>query len=211
MELSEAFGYLASGLVLATFTMRTMIPLRVLGIASNVAFIIYGYVAGLAPVLILHAILLPLNVYRLAEMRRLVHEVQRAGSDASALNWLLPFMSKISTTSGTVLFRKGDSADVMFLVTEGRVRLEEFGIWIEAGEIIGEIGIFAPNGIRTATAICETDCQLQKMPCDRVRELVFQNPPLAFYLVGLIAGRLVDDLKIVEHRVALRAETRAKL
>ena len=79
MELSETLGYLASGLVLATFTMRTMIPLRFLGIASNVAFIAYGYAAGILPVLILHAILLPLNIYRLVEMFRLIREVENAG------------------------------------------------------------------------------------------------------------------------------------
>ena len=61
MDLSEVSGYVAAGLVLATFTMRTMIPLRLLGIASNVAFIVYGATAEIVPVLILHAILLPLN------------------------------------------------------------------------------------------------------------------------------------------------------
>ena len=40
------------------------------------------------------------------------------------------------------------------------------------------------------------------MARERVHELVFQNPRLAFYLVGLIAGRLVDDLKIIEQRVS---------
>lgn len=64
MNFPEIFGYIASGLVLATFSMRTMIPLRLLGIASNVAFILYGFLAGLPPVLILHLILLPLNIYR---------------------------------------------------------------------------------------------------------------------------------------------------
>ena len=112
--------------------MRTMIPLRLLGIASNVAFITYGYVEGLEPVLILHAILLPLNIYRLAEMIRLVREVEGAGRDPSSLAWLLPFMRPASLAAGAVLFRKGEPADVMYLLTEGRIRLEEFGVEIEA-------------------------------------------------------------------------------
>jgi CRP/FNR family transcriptional regulator, cyclic AMP receptor protein len=39
---SDAVGYVASLLVFCTFYMRTMLPLRVVAIASNVAFMIYG-------------------------------------------------------------------------------------------------------------------------------------------------------------------------
>jgi hypothetical protein len=38
-------------------------------IASNLAFIAYGYLDGLAPVLLLHMLLLPINVCRLAQLR----------------------------------------------------------------------------------------------------------------------------------------------
>src|SRR5688500_17938870 len=57
----EAAGYLASALVLATFCMKTMIPLRSAAVVSNVAFIVYGFYDEVYPVLILHAVLLPLN------------------------------------------------------------------------------------------------------------------------------------------------------
>lgn len=67
MDLHEAVGYLASGLVLATFCMRDMVALRLLAIASNLAFIAYGALAGIGPVLLLHAVLLPLNGVRLLQ------------------------------------------------------------------------------------------------------------------------------------------------
>ena len=54
MHTAELVGYLASALVFATFYMKTMMPLRAVAIASNVAFISYGYVGGMAPILILH-------------------------------------------------------------------------------------------------------------------------------------------------------------
>lgn len=66
----DALGYLASALVLATFSMRDMVALRVLAIASNLAFIGYAALAGIAPVLLLHALLLPMNVYRLSQELR---------------------------------------------------------------------------------------------------------------------------------------------
>ena len=65
MVYHEAIGYLASLLVLTTFCMRHMLALRVVAIASNLAFIGYAAAAGIHPVLLLHALLLPINVWRL--------------------------------------------------------------------------------------------------------------------------------------------------
>lgn len=70
MSAYEPVGYIASLLVLATFCMRGMVVLRAVAIASNLAFIAYGSLAGIEPVLLLHAVLLPTNVYRLAQAFR---------------------------------------------------------------------------------------------------------------------------------------------
>ncbi len=70
MNAYEPVGYLASLLVLATFCMRDMVSLRVVAIASNFAFIAYGALAGISPVLLLHVVLLPVNLLRLAESVR---------------------------------------------------------------------------------------------------------------------------------------------
>lgn len=67
MNATELLGYGASLLVLATFCMRGMASLRLLAIASNLAFIGYAALAGIHPVLLLHALLLPMNVCRLLE------------------------------------------------------------------------------------------------------------------------------------------------
>jgi|SRR5262245_55862588 len=69
LSLTNEVGFAAASLVLATFCMRSMNALRWVAIASNMAFIAYGYLGGLAPVLLLHALLLPVNVYRLAQLR----------------------------------------------------------------------------------------------------------------------------------------------
>jgi hypothetical protein len=61
----DPIGYLAAGLVFATFCMRAMLPLRLVAIASNAAFIAYGYLGQLAPVLVLHVLLLIVNGYQL--------------------------------------------------------------------------------------------------------------------------------------------------
>jgi CRP/FNR family transcriptional regulator, cyclic AMP receptor protein len=64
---TDGFGYFAGSLVLATFFMTDMASLRLTAIASNIAFIGYGYVAGIEPVLLLHALLLPMNAIRLLQ------------------------------------------------------------------------------------------------------------------------------------------------
>ena len=63
----DGLGFVAAGLVLATFCMKRLVPLRAMAITSNLAFILYGYAAGIEPVLVLHLILLPINVMRLLE------------------------------------------------------------------------------------------------------------------------------------------------
>jgi hypothetical protein len=68
----DALGYAASGLTLATFAQRTMLPMRMLAIAANLCFIGYGAMGMYMPVLVLHLVLLPINLIRL---RALVNQL----------------------------------------------------------------------------------------------------------------------------------------
>ena len=68
--LTELLGYAAAGLVLATFSARSITNLRLIAIASNLMFMAYAMSAQLLPVFCLHALLLPLNLWRLREATR---------------------------------------------------------------------------------------------------------------------------------------------
>jgi hypothetical protein len=48
-----------------TFYMKDMVPLRVVALCSNVAFLIYAGMLHLAPIFILHSALIPINAGRL--------------------------------------------------------------------------------------------------------------------------------------------------
>ena len=120
MTVAEFAGYMAAGLVFATFYMKTMIPLRVVGITSNVAFLIYAWLAGLVPIFVLHSALLPLNIWRLMQIRALVREVREAAVGDLPVESLLPFMTPRRAEAGEVLFRRGDTADEMFYLAERR-------------------------------------------------------------------------------------------
>ena len=107
MSTTEMAGYLAAFLVFLTFYMKTMIPLRLVGICSNLIFITYAYFGSLHPVLVLHLILLPLNGLRLREMLRLTREVRGATQGDLRMDWLKPFTSVRRFKRGDILFRKG--------------------------------------------------------------------------------------------------------
>ena len=69
--MADMLGYAASLAVLASFPMRTMVPLRLAAILSNVLFLVFGYIQHIHPVFFLHAALLPINTWRLYAVRYL--------------------------------------------------------------------------------------------------------------------------------------------
>jgi hypothetical protein len=73
-------GYIASSLVFMTFYMRGMVPLRLVALCSNVAFLIYAFSLHLAPIVILHGALIPVNVSRLIAAWRADSQQGRARS-----------------------------------------------------------------------------------------------------------------------------------
>jgi hypothetical protein len=75
MSWIDFVGYLAALTVLATFCMDTIVPLRGLAIASNVLFILYGVAGQVYPVLLLHAVLLPVNIVKIVRLRLQVRRV----------------------------------------------------------------------------------------------------------------------------------------
>jgi hypothetical protein len=69
MSWVDCIGFCASFAVLASFCMTTIIPLRAFALASNILFGIYGLLAHLYPVVVLHVILLPINLLKLYHLR----------------------------------------------------------------------------------------------------------------------------------------------
>jgi hypothetical protein len=187
-------AWVASILVFCAFFMKTMIPLRIVAIASNAAFIAYallglhyGVFGSVYPILVLHSCLLPLNVLRLRELRRLIAAV-RGASDADTLEALVPYMESEHHPEGDVLFRAGDPPDKIYLIQSGRVVFPELGKRFSAGELFGEVGLFAPQKVRTVTAICADDCRLATITGDKVLELYYENPSFGLFLIRLVSG-----------------------
>ncbi|MGH6916601.1 MAG: Crp/Fnr family transcriptional regulator, partial [Geminicoccaceae bacterium] len=193
MTAGELAAWVASLLTFTTFYMKTMLPLRVVGIMSNIAFLAFAVIEDIVPVILLHGTLLPLNIFRLHQILKLVSQMREASTGELAMDALLPFMTRRRFKAGETLFRKGDPSRDMFYVRDGVIRLEELGRTVGESDMLGEISMFSPSRQRTATAVCETDGELLRMSDDQVLRLYYQNPKFGFYLVRLITRRLVEN------------------
>ena len=198
MTLAEILGYAAAVVLVACYVMKTITWIRYGAVAFAVLLGIYAIVSGHYVVLVLAVLVVAANAWRLWESERLVFDARAAAAGAGApvtVDWLLPHMDALALPEGHVLFHKGDVADAMYFISHGRVGLKEFGIEVGKDSLFGEMGIFAIEKVRTATAVCLEDCSLLRVSADRIRELFYENPDFAFFLVGVITRRLTADLE----------------
>ncbi|MFZ1893130.1 MAG: cyclic nucleotide-binding domain-containing protein [Rhodoplanes sp.] len=202
ITLANVMGAIGGLLYIASISMTTVIPLRIAAIGSAFFFLCYGVFAGSFPTIFLYAMLLPLNAYRLRQMIQLIKKVRAAASSDLSVDWLEPFMTKRKYRQGEVVFRKGDSADELFLVVTGNFLVSEIGVELQPGQVFGEIGLLTTGFQRTQSVECIKAGRLMTITYDKVRELYFQNPEFGFYFLRLIGERLLHNLKRAEQLLA---------
>jgi CRP/FNR family cyclic AMP-dependent transcriptional regulator len=190
----ELPGYLGALLIVASFLVRTMIPLRALSAAGNLCIVVYAWLDGLYPALALNLALLPLNVLRMVQMMKLVRRVRHAARGDQTMDWLKSYMARRHCARGQFLFRKGDVADAMFYIVSGRLRIPELGIDMMPGEFVGELGLLAPDDTANVLAI----------RYDEVHELFFQNPDFGLYFMKLVSERLFNVVRLQGEELAKR-------
>jgi CRP/FNR family cyclic AMP-dependent transcriptional regulator len=198
------FGALGLAFSLASFIMKRMLPLRMLAIGANIAFIAFALAMlgkpGIdprapLPGLLLNVILLPINGRRVWEIRKLTSEISRATRDSPVSQWLLPHMQRRGFAAGDVLFRKGDPADKLIYIASGDLTLVEIAKPLGAGELLGEIGLFSPDNRRTQTLRADSAGELYEMTGEMLFQLYYQNPKLGFYMMRLLTERLLRDVQ----------------
>lgn len=182
----------------ATLLMRTMVPLRVTGIISDVFFIGYGVLSGTVTTLMLYILLLPINIFRLGQMLKLVKRARVAAQGDLSMDWLKPFMTRRKYGKGDVLFRKGDRANEMFFTVTGKFLVTELGIELPPGRLVGELGFLSPDNRRTQSLECTEDGQVLAITYDRLLEIYFQNPEFGYYFLRLSTERLLQNITRLE-------------
>ena len=94
------------------------------------------------------------------------------------------------------MMKHGEYATEAFYIVSGEVELVEINQTRGAGTLLGEIGLFTPNGQRTMTVRCKTDVEAAKIGYDQIKELYFQNPQFGFKLLHLIVARLQSNAEL---------------
>jgi phosphoserine phosphatase RsbU/P len=118
-------------------------------------------------------------------------------------------MRKETYRKGDLLFKRGDKADRMFYLHQGAVRLPEIKKTINAGQVIGELGLFSPRSERTASAICEEDLEAYSLGRKEVIEFLKEDPSLTIELMQMTFKRLLDNERMeAEARERLESELR---
>jgi CRP/FNR family cyclic AMP-dependent transcriptional regulator len=191
----QTMGYLGALFTFAAYSSKSMVRLRIAGILANVAFIAYGAAAAVYPTLLLHAVLLPMNVVRLRQMRTLVRQVSEAARGDLSIEWLRPFTHRRRFEAGQRLWARGDAATEMLFVLGGRFKAVEADVALGPGDVIGEIGLVDPAQRRTQSVDCVEAGEALTISYDEVRQLAFQNAKFGFYFLQLVGRRLLRDLR----------------
>jgi CRP/FNR family cyclic AMP-dependent transcriptional regulator len=187
---AEVFGVAAAAASLYAAQSKTMVPLRVAAIAANVFAMIYSTMHGTYPTFALNAILLPLNAWRLHAMMRLIRAIDTATKGDMNVDWLLPYTRPQDFKAGHVLMKRGEYATAAFYILSGEVEVVEINQSFGQGTLLGEIGLFTPDGRRTMTVRCKTDVRTAVIDYDQFKQLYFQNPQFGFRLLHLVVARL---------------------
>ncbi len=198
INIANTLALIGALLYVATLMVRTIVPLRVIGIISMLFFIGYGALAGAVATFLLYLLSLPINVLRLHQMLNLVKKARISAQGDLSMDWLKPFMTTRKYKKGDVLFRKGDAANEMFYTVTGTYLVKEIDIEIPPGRIMGELGFLSKDNRRTQTVECTEGGNVLTITYDKLLEIYFQNPEFGYYFLRLSSDRLMQNITRLE-------------
>jgi Cyclic nucleotide-binding domain len=198
INLANVLALLGAVFFVATLLMRTIVPLRVSAIISDVFFVGYAVLANSVTTFILYILLLPINIVRLYQMLKLVKKARISAQGDLSMDWLKPFMTRRTYRKNDVLCRKGEPANEMFFIVTGKLLVKEIGIELPAGRIVGELGFLSPGNRRTQTVECIENGEVLTITYDKLLEIYFQNPEFGYYFLRLSSERLLQNVARLE-------------
>lgn len=97
-----------------------------------------------------------------------------------------------AVAAGDVIFRRGDHAEEMYVVLDGRVDIkvdDRIVETLEAGSIFGEMAI-ADDYPRSADAIAVVDSKIEPIDQEWFKHLVRKSPSFGLHVMSVMAKRL---------------------
>ena len=211
ITLANMLALIGAIFFVATLMVRTIVPLRIIGIISNVFLIAYGALAGSMGTFFLYLLSLPINAVRLRQILTLVKKARVSAQGDLSMDWLRPFMTPRKYSKGDVLFHKGDPANEMFLTVSGRFLVSEIGIELPPGRMMGELGFVDPKNRRTQTVECIENADVLTITYEKLLELYFQNQEFGYYFLRLTTERLMQNISRLEATVDAKNRDIARL
>lgn len=196
--LIELIGYLASAASVLVFFSRTMAPLRAAAVVSNGLFTAYFMLKGIYPMAALNFLLMPINMFRLHQISRLVSDIRRAAAEATSQEFdCAAFVERgrrVFLPAGTQLYKKGDLAEEAFLLLSGRVLFVEKDITILPVSMFGEMGMFTEKSCRTLTAQTASPVELLVIRYEEIMNIASSDSKFSFYLMHLMVRRMMQNI-----------------
>jgi hypothetical protein len=198
INLANMLALFGAFFFVATVLMRTIVPLRVSAIISDVFFIGYAVLSNSITTFFVYVLLLPINITRLHQMLKLVKKARASAKDDLSMDWLKPFMTRRKYKKNDLLFRKGDPANEMLFIVTGKFLVKEISVELSAGRMMGELGFLSPDNRRTQTVECIENGEVLTITYDKLLEVYFQNPKFGYYFLRLSSERLLRDVARLE-------------
>jgi serine phosphatase RsbU (regulator of sigma subunit) len=114
------------------------------------------------------------------------------------IHYLASLMHRRTFPAGEVIFWEGETGDRFSIVMQGQVDiLKSFGTaeerllaTIGPGDFLGEVSLFDPDGLRSASVRARTQVQLLEMTNADFDALIHRQPPLAITVLRELSLRL---------------------
>ena len=156
---------------------------------------VYGVLTGQPWVLGVALALVALNLWRMTQILRLNKDVGAVSNGRlNDFSTVQSFGTQVDIAEGAAVFRRGEPVDAFYLIERGKVQLQEVGITLGAGDILGEIGFFTEAEARTATAICTERTRVHMLTEAGFRQLQRQDPNFGMAVMRIATRRLADGL-----------------
>jgi len=118
-----------------------------------------------------------------------------ASCPAEALSEIASSLEPVEVARGSIIFRKGDPGDDMYIISTGVVRIVSHSRAQEViaepgpGDFFGEMALITGHP-RSATVLAQTDTRLFQLKKDRFDRMVRQYPPLSVGLARVLSQRI---------------------
>ena len=101
---------------------------------------------------------------------------------------------RINMVAGTTIITQGTAGKQAFVLLSGSATVKRNGkkiATVQAGAIVGELSLL-DRGSRTATVMCDTDCELLVIDARHLFAVIDEVPAMAHKLLAALATRIRD-------------------